>query len=241
MNLEEAAAGKYGRQIHFWDWQAHTLTQTIDLGEEGLLPFEVRFQHNPDSPHGYIGTVLGSSLWHVHCPEGRWAAEKVVAIPPVEVDGWPFALPAPITDLLISMDDHYLYLSNWLHGDIRQYDIRDPAHPRLTGQVWCGGVLGKSGTVRGHTLQGGPHMLQLSLDGKRLYVTNSLLSSWDNQFYPELAHVGSYLLQVDCATETGGLQINERFYVDFGKEPAGPARAQEMRYPGGDCTSDIWL
>ena len=95
LNLEEVAAGKYGQQIHFWDWQTHTLTQTIDLGEEGRLPFEIRFQHNPDSPHGYIGTVLGSSLWHVHCPEGRWVAEKVVAIPPVEVDGWPFALPAP--------------------------------------------------------------------------------------------------------------------------------------------------
>ncbi len=29
--------------------------------------------------------------------------------------------------------------------------------------------------------------------------------------------------------------------VDFGKEPSGPARAHEMRYPGGDCTFDIWL
>jgi selenium-binding protein 1 len=35
------------------------------------------------------------------------------------------------------------------------------------------------------------------------------------------------------------MKINEDFYVDFGKEPAGPARAHEMRYPGGDVTSDI--
>jgi selenium-binding protein 1 len=249
-NAEDAAAGKYGRHLHFWDWQAHTLTQTIDLGEAGLIPFEVRFQHHPDSPHGYVGTVLGSSLWHLRRAEGaegaggRWAAEQVVAIPPVEVDGWPFPVPAPITDLLISMDDRYLYLSNWLHGDIRQYDIADPAHPRLVGQVWCGGVLGRpenAVTVQGHALRGGPHMLQLSLDGKRLYTTNSLLSTWDNQFYPELARSGSYLLQIDCAPETGGLKINDRFYVDFGQEPSGPARAHEMRYPGGDCTSDIWL
>ena len=84
-------------------------------------------------------------------------------------------------------------------------------------------------------------MLQLSLDGKRLYVTNSLFSTWDNQFYPGLAKNGSYLLQIDCDTENGGLNINENFYVDFGQEPAGPARAHEMRYPGGDCTSDIWV
>jgi len=29
-------------------------------------------------------------------------------------------------------------------------------------------------------------MLQLSLDGKRLYVTTSLYSIWDKQFYPDL-------------------------------------------------------
>jgi selenium-binding protein 1 len=46
-------------------------------------------------------------------------------------------------------------------------------------------------------------MLQLSLDGKRLYVTNSLYSSWDNQFYPKMAEEGSYLLQIDCDTEQG--------------------------------------
>jgi hypothetical protein len=28
---------------------------------------------------------------------------------------------------------------------------------------------------------------------------------------------------------------------DFGMEPAGPARVHEMRYPGGDVTSDIWI
>ena len=38
-------------------------------------------------------------------------------------------------------------------------------------------------------------MLQLSYDGRRLYVTNSLYSTWDNQFYPELR---SWLLRVNC-------------------------------------------
>ena len=35
--------------------------------------------------------------------------------------------------------------------------------------------------------------------------------------------------------------MNENFYVDFNAEPKGPALAHEVRYPGGDCTSDIWL
>ena len=102
-------------------------------------------------------------------------------------------------------------------------------------------MIGKGEPVAGRKLGGGPQMLQLSLDGKRLYVTNSLYSPWDNQFYPNMAKEGSYLLQVDCNTESGGLTVNEKFMVDFGKEPGGAARAHEIRFPGGDCTSDIWV
>lgn len=40
-----------------------------------------------------------------------------------------------ITDILISLDDRFLYFSNWLHGDIRQYDITDRRNPRMVGQV----------------------------------------------------------------------------------------------------------
>src|SRR6202041_265998 len=99
--------------------------------------------------------------------------------------------------------------------------------PRLAGQLWLGGVLGKSPEVRGQKLTGGPQMLQLSLDGKRLYVTNSLYSVWDNQFYPQMAKQGSYFVQIDCDTEKGGLKRREDFFVDFGAEPDGPARAHE--------------
>ena len=65
-------------------------------------------------------------------------------------------MPGLITDLLLSMDDRYLYFSNWLHGDIRQYDISDPAKPKLTGQVWCGGLLGKAQEVAGRKLDRRP-------------------------------------------------------------------------------------
>jgi methanethiol oxidase len=240
-NLEDVTADKYGHRLHFWDWQKHELTQSIDLGQDGLVPLEVRFHHNPDSAHAFVGAALSSTMWHCHKANGTWQADKIIAVPSVELAGWPIPVPGLITDLVLSMDDRFLYLSNWLHGDLRQYEVSDPAHPKLSGQLWLGGLLGKGGAVQGHKLVGGPQMLQLSLDGKRLYVTNSLLSSWDNQFYPDIAKAGSSLLQIDCDTRNGGLKINENFYVDFGKEPDGPSRAHEMRYPGGDCTSDIWL
>ena len=240
-NLEDVSAGNYGQRLHFWDWQQQEIIQTADLGTEGLIPLEVRFHHNPDSTHGYVGAALSSNIWHWYQHEEQWQVNKVIDVPAVDLEGWSFPVPSLITDLLISLDDRYLYFSNWLHGDIRQYDISNPGHPQLTGQVWCGGLLGHSPEVKGQKLVGGPQMLQLSLDGKRLYVTSSLFSTWDNQFYPDMNKAGSYMLQINCDTETGGLAIEENFYVDFGKEPKGAARAHEMRYPGGDCTSDIWV
>lgn len=49
------------------------------------------------------------------------------------------------------------------------------------------------------------------------------------------------MMMIDVDTVIGGLSVNEDFLVDFGKEPDGPVLAHEIRYPGGDCTSDIWL
>jgi selenium-binding protein 1 len=207
-----------------------------------LIPLEVRFHHNPDSAHGFVGAALASAIWHWHQADGKWQVEKVIQVDPVEAEGWPFPVPGLITDLVLSLDDRWLYFSDWLHGDVRQYDVSDPARPRLTGRIWCGGVLGKPSVHKEKTLTGGPQMLQLSLDGKRLYVTNSLYSTWDNQFYPQMAEAGSYMMQFDCTTSGGGgLAANEKFFVDFGSEPGGPARAHEVRFPGGDSTSDIWV
>jgi len=84
-------------------------------------------------------------------------------------------------------------------------------------------------------------MIQLSLDGKRLYVTTSLFSPWDKQFYPDMCKNGSMLLQIDVDHENGGMKLNEEFLVDYANEPDGPCLAHEIRYPGGDCTSDIYL
>jgi selenium-binding protein 1 len=126
-------------------------------------------------------------------------------------------------------------LSCWLHGELRQYDISDPARPRLTGQLQLGGLLDRR-SDGDRELSGGPQMLQLSLDGRRLYVSNSLYSTWDNQFYPGLR---SWLMRVNCLPE-GGMEIDPDFFVDLHDRPAGPARAHEVRLEGGDCTTEIF-
>lgn len=239
--LDDVKAGKYGHHLHFWDWSKRTISSSIDLGEKGMIPLEVRFHHNPDSSHGFVGAALSSVMWHFFKDGDRWTAEKVIEVEGQELAGWDFPVPGLISDLVVSLDDRWLYFSNWLHGDVRQYDISNPSQPKLTGRVWVGGLLGKSPKLRGTDSRGGPQMLQLSLDGKRLYITDSLFSSWDNQFYPTIAKQGSLMLQLDADTKTGGLKLNDRFLIDFGKEPDGPARAHEIRFPLGDSTSDVWI
>ncbi len=239
--IEDVQAGKYGHHLHFWNWSEKRIEQSIDLGPEGMIPLEVRFHHNPDSTHGFVGAALSSAIYHWHKPDQQWTAEKVVQVQPVETEGWPFPVPGLITDVVLSLDDKYLYFSNWLHGDVRQYDIADPSKPKLTGQVWLGGVIGHESELAERGATGGPQMLQLSRDGKRLYITSSLYSVWDNQFYPKMAESGSWMVMIDCDTRDGGMKLRDDMFVDFGKEPYGPARAHEIRFPDGDSTSDIWV
>jgi methanethiol oxidase len=233
-DLADVEAGRYGRRIHFWNLETRTHEQTVDLGEKGLIPLEVRWLHEPEAEEGFVGAALSSTMWHFH-RNGSWAADPVIEVESVPLEGWPFPVPGLITDLVLSMDDRFLYFANWLHGDVRQYDVSDPTSPRLTGQLWLGGLIGKPTDAR-RELNGGPNMLQLSYDGRRLYVTNSLYSTWDNQFYPELR---SWLLRIDCGPN-GGMELDHDFFLDFHDRPDGPARAHEVRLQNGDCTTEIF-
>jgi selenium-binding protein 1 len=236
-DIEDVGAGRYGHRLHFWNLAERRLEQTIDLGDQGLVPLEVRWLHDPDAEEGFVGATLSSNIFGWHRSNGSWKAEQVISVDNVELDGWPLpgGVPGLITDIVLSMDDRFLYLSNWLHGDLRQYDVSDPANPRLTGRLWLGGLLGKPSDAT-RELTGGPQMIQLSLDGRRLYVSNSLYSTWDNQFYPGLR---SWLLRVNCSPE-GGMEVDPDFIVDLHDRPEGPARAHEVRLQGGDCTTEIF-
>jgi len=68
------------------------------------------------------------------------------------------------------------------------------------------------------------------LDGKRLYVTNSLFSHWDQQFYPDMAKKGGYLLQVTISV-SGNTQI-----VDMTEETQASSHPDRQR-----CTTSMLL
>src|SRR5215475_4312485 len=72
--------GHYGQRIHFWDLEQRTLTQTVDLGEKGLLLFELRWLHDPDAEQGFVGAALSSVLWRFGRSNGGWSADPVVEV-----------------------------------------------------------------------------------------------------------------------------------------------------------------
>lgn len=55
--------GKYGRHLNIWNWTTHKQTQRIDLGDDGLIPLELRFLHDPDATEGYVGCALSSTVF----------------------------------------------------------------------------------------------------------------------------------------------------------------------------------
>ncbi|XP_041987251.1 selenium-binding protein 2 [Aricia agestis] len=247
---------KYGTSLNVYKWSTRELVQVIDLGPEGCAPLEIRFLHNPKSSQGFVGCAVEANVYRFYKAEDQsWKAEKVIDIPAKRIvkDGVESKLNGLISDILISLDDKYLYLSCWLHGDVHQYDISDPEHPRLTAKITLGGQAVnhnlkvkdeeelKPVFIKGKRLYGSPQMLQLSLDGKRLYVSSSLYSPWDKQFYPQMTEQGGWMVKLDVDIVNGGMNLDTNFLVDFGSEPNGPVLPHEMRYPGGDCTSDIWL
>jgi selenium-binding protein 1 len=235
----DVAEGNYGRQLNFWDLEKKAMIQTIDLGDDGWIPLEIRWQHDPDSTTGFVGATLSSNIIRFS-KNGDWTADKVIDVANEELEGWPLpgGVPGLITDLVLTMNDRDLFFSNWLHGDLRHYDVSDPGNPVLKGQTWLGGLLGRDG---GHPkadgpLNGGPQMVNASLDGNRIYVTNSLFSTWDNQFYPDIR---GWLVKLE-RQDDGTYALDPDFFVDFTKLDTGPARPHEIHLPAGDCTTEIF-
>jgi len=237
--------GKYGHNLHFWDLRRRRLMQTLNLGDEYQLVFELRPAHEPNKTYGFAGVVLSrkdlsSSIWMWHRKNGEWAAERVIDIPAEPAD--PKDLPDPlkdfkavpplVSDIVLSLDDRFLYVSCWGTGELRQYDVSDPFHPEHTGTVQLGGIVRKAAHPRSGPLLGAPQMVEVSRDGRRVYFTNSLYSTVDDQFYPD--GMTGWMAKVDVEPRVG-ISLDPDFFVDYGE-----TRAHQIRLEGGDASTDTF-
>ena len=241
---EDLLSNKYGHRLHFWDLRGRENVQTIDLGENHQMPLEVRPAHDPVKEYGFVGVVIDTtnlegSIWTWWREDGTFHARKTATIPPEPADASQLppllqgfgAVPPLVSDIDLSLDDRFLYVSCWGTGEMRQYDVTDPMNPVLAGSVHIGGIVRKADHPSGKAYRGGPQMVEISRDGKRVYWTNSLYSSWDDQFYP--AGVPGAMVKADVGA-SGGLSLDKDFWVEF---PQG-YRTHQIRLEGGDCSTD---
>ena len=247
VNPEILLSGGYGHKLHIWDLPKRRHQQEIDLGSEYQMALELRPAHNPTRAYGFLGIVLSlkdlsASIWLWHRDNGKFLVKKVIEIPaepadpaslPPLLQGFK-AVPPLITDINLSLDDRFLYVSCFGTGEFLQYDVSDPFHPRKTGSVRLGGIVRRAAHPAHPKvpLNGGPQMVELSRDGKRIYFTNSLYSPWDAQFYPD--GIRGYMVKLEAQPE-GGMTIDPNFLVDFGEY-----RGHQVRLEGGDASSDSY-
>jgi len=245
INPDLLLGGKYGHAIHIWDLRKRRHLKTLDIGAENQITLELRPSHDPTKTYGFVGVVistkdLSASIWLWDRKGDDWSVKKVIAIPaePAEPAVLPPALkpfkavPPLITDLNLSLDDHLLYVSCWGTGDFKQYDVSDPHNPKLTGSLRLGGIVSHTAHPKDGPLNGGPQMVEMSRDGKRIYFSNSLYGSWDAQFYPE--GVRGWIAKAD-ATPAGGLTLDKDFFIEFEGE-----RPHQIHLEGGDASSDSY-
>jgi len=170
----------------------------------------------------------------------------VITIPaePAQADDLPPALqpfgavPPLVSDIDLSVDDRWLYVSCWGTGELKQYDVSDPFHPRETASVHIGGIVRREPhpAAPGLPLGGGPQMVEISRDGRRIYVTNPLYAAWDEVFYPD--GVGAWMAKLDADLSSGGLVPDIGFFP-HGDDFRG-RRIHQIRLQGGDASSDSY-
>ena len=116
--------------------------------------------------------------------------------------------------------------------------MSDPHNPKEAGSVHLGGIVRRTAHPADPELHlsGGPQMVEVSRDGRRVYFTNSLYAKWDDIFYPE--DVGAWMARLDANTETGGMSVDPRFFP-HGDDFNG-LRVHQARLQGGDASSDSY-
>jgi methanethiol oxidase len=251
LDPEDLLGRKFGHHLNFWSMSERKLTQRVDLGDQHQMVLELRPAHDPSKAFGFAGVVisvedLSASVWLWHRNGDRWSVDKVITIPaePADTDDLPPALqpfgavPPLVSDIDLSVDDRWLYVSCWGTGELKQYDVSDPFHPRETASVHIGGIVRREPhpAASGVPLGGGPQMVEISRDGRRIYVTNSLYAAWDEVFYPD--GVGSWMAKLDADLSSGGLVPDIGFFP-HGDDFRG-RRIHQIRLQGGDASSDSY-
>ena len=204
VNPELLLGGKYGHQLHVWDLRRRT-------PRAGARPR----RRAPDGARAAPGArpdarPTASSAWSSRLKDlsavdlalvprrrrtSTWAVKKVIDDPRRAGRPGPAAAAAAGFKARAAAGHRHQPVARrplplrLLLGHRRVQAVRRlrPVQARSeTGSVRLGGIVGaRRPPARPAPLNGGPQMVEVSRDGRRVYFTNSLYAAWDAQFYPD--------------------------------------------------------
>ena len=180
----------FGDKLLVWDFRERKVIATLTTG---LAPLECRWSLKEGANHGFTNCALDDSIWVWEGDaKGQYTTRRLCTTG---------KLPA---DLRQSPDDKYLFVSCFASDEIQQWDVSDLKNPKLFSTLKPGDQ---------------PNMMHVTGDGKRMYITNSLLSTMDRpaKFWVKLAHIGG-----------DGMKLDTDFHVDLNALPVGPVRGHDM-------------
>jgi len=179
-------------------WNLKTMRPSKIFAVPGA-PLEIRWALAEGQNWAITATALTSQLWLIERdPQGHWQAKDVAAI------GDPAKIPLPV-DISITADAKGLWVNTFMDGTTHYFDLSDPEHPKQTYSKHTGSQV---------------NMVSQSWDGRRVYITSSLLSKWDK--------TGKDNEQFLRAFDWDGHELTSRFEIDFAKEQLG--RPHHMKF-----------
>jgi methanethiol oxidase len=197
---DAAAMKKFGNTMVMWNLKSMQPTQVLSVPG---APLEIRWSLNPGDNWAVTATALTSKLWLVKPKAGdtsgdQWEAKEIATI------GDPAKIPLPV-DISLTADGKGLWVNTFMDGMTRYFDLSKPEQAREVYAKQTGKQV---------------NMISQSWDGKRVYITSSLLEKWDK--------TGGDNEQFLRAFHWDGKELKPAFEVDFAKEKLG--RAHHMKF-----------
>jgi selenium-binding protein 1 len=194
--IKDAEAMKnFGNTMVVWDLKAMKPKQVLAVPGG---PLEIRWSLAQGDDWAITAAALTSKLWLIK-PDGKggWTAKDVATI------GDPAKIPLPV-DISIRADGKGLWVNTFMDGKTRYFDLTNPEAPKQTYELATGKQV---------------NMISQSWDGKRVYITSSLLANWDKG--------GADNEQFIRGFTWDGKELKKAFEVDFTAEKLG--RAHHMK------------
>lgn len=189
-----AAMQRFGNTLVLWDLKA---MRPLKVLHTPGAPLEIRWSPKEGDNWAITASALSSKLWLVNQDAGgQWQVAEVANI------GDPTNTPLPV-DISISADGSHLWVNTFMDGKTRLFDLSNPKAPKQIYELATGKHV---------------NMVSQSWDGRRVYITTSLLSNWD------LGNDDQFLKLYHW----NGKQLELQWKIDFFQEKLG--RPHHMKF-----------